>query len=97
MGKILDEFADDQLLVNAAACERTNHHQYLCEQVEILQNKLESKLNDEDRVLLQKLADAYYDESCCDAHNNFVRGYRLGVLMTMEVFEGQNSFLRDDK
>lgn len=97
MGKILDAFADDQLLVNAVTCEKKSHHQYLCEQVEILQNKLESKLNDEDRVLLQKLADAYYDESCCDAHNNFVRGYRLGVLMTMEVFEEKDSFLRDDE
>ena len=83
MEKILDAFVDDQLHVNAVTEKRTSHHQYLCEQVEILQSKLEKKLNDEDRELLKKLADTYFDESCCDAHNNFVRGYRLGVLMTM--------------
>ncbi len=97
MGKILDAFVDGQLHVNPVTEKRTNHHQYLCEQVEILQNKLEKKLNDEDRELLKKLADTYFDESCCDVHNNFVRGYRLGVLMTMEVFSGQGSFLGDDE
>ena len=97
MGKILDAFVDDQLHVNPVTEKRTSHHQYLCEQVEILHNKLAEKLNDEDKALLQKLTDTYFDESCCDAHNNFVRGYRLGVLMTMEVFSGQDSFLGDDE
>lgn len=41
MGKILDAFVDDQLHVNAVTEKRTSHHQYLCEQVEILQSKLE--------------------------------------------------------
>ena len=36
MGKILDAFVDDQLHVNAVTEKRTSHHQYLCEQVEIL-------------------------------------------------------------
>lgn len=65
--------------------------------MEILHNKLEEKLNDEDKALLQKFADTCFDENCCDAHNYFVRGYRLGVLMTMEVFEGQDSFLGNDE
>ncbi len=95
MGKILDAFVDDQLHVNAVTEKRTSRHQHLCEQVEILQGELEKKLNGEDRELLKKFADTYFDESCCDVHNNFVRGYRLGVLMTMEVFEGQDSFLGD--
>ena len=97
MGKILDAFLDDQLHVNAVTTKRTRHHQYLCEQMEILHNKLNERLNDEDKALLQKFADTCFDESCCDAHSYFVRGYRLGVLMTMEVFEGQDSFLGDDE
>ena len=97
MGKILDAFVDDQLHVNAVTEKRTSHHQYLCEQVEKLHIELNKRLNDEDKALLQKFADTYFDESCCDAHNNFVRGYRLGVLMTMEVFEGQDSFLGNDE
>ncbi len=51
MGKILDAFLDDQLHVNAVTAKRTRHHQYLCEQVEILHNKLAEKLNDEDKAL----------------------------------------------
>lgn len=96
MGKILDAFVDDQLHVNAVIEKRTKHHQHLCEQVEVLHGKLEKRLNDEDRELLQKFADTYFDESCCDAHNSFVRGYRLGVLMTMEVFWEQDSFLGEE-
>lgn len=72
MGKILDAFVDDQLHVNAVIEKRTKHHQHLCEQVEVLHDKLEKRLNDEDRELLQKFADTYFDESCCDAHNSFV-------------------------
>lgn len=97
MGKILNAFLDGKLQVNAVTEKRTRYHQYLCEQVEILHNKLEEKLNDEDKELLQKFADTCFDESYCDAHNYFVRGYRLGALMTMEVFEGQDSFLENDK
>lgn len=41
-------------------------------------------------------ADTYFDENCCDAHNSFVRGYRLGVLMTMEILGKQNNFLGDE-
>lgn len=62
MGKILDAFVDDQLHVNAVTAKRTSHHQYLCEQVEILQSKLEKKLNDEDKELLKKFADTYFGE-----------------------------------
>ena len=97
MGKILDAFLDDQLHVNAVTAKRTRHHQHLCEQMEILHNKLDERLKDEDKALLQKFADTCFDESCCDAHSYFVRGYRLGVLMTMEVFEGQDSFLGNDE
>ena len=97
MGKILQAFVSNQLHVDAVTEKRTQHHQYLCEQVEKLQNKLEEKLNAEEKKLLQKLTDTIFDENYCDVMNKFERGYRLGVLMTMEVFLGQDSFLGNDE
>ena len=93
MGKILEAFVSDQLHVEPVTEKRTGHHQYLCEQTEKLQNELKEKLNDEDKELLQHLIDTIFAESCCDVTNKFLRGYRLGVLMTMEVFLEQDSFL----
>lgn len=97
MGKILQAFLSDQLHVDAVTEKRTRHQQYLCEQMEKLQNGLEQKLNDEDKKLLQELIDTILNESYCDVMNKFERGYRLGVLMTMEVFGGQDSFLGNDE
>ena len=97
MGRILEAFASDQLHVSPVTEKRTRHHQNLCEQVEKLHDKLKEKLNDEDKELLQHLIDTIFDESYCDVVNKFVRGYRLGVLMTMEVFLEQDSFLGHDE
>lgn len=97
MGKILQAFLSDQLHVDTVTEKRTRHQQYLCEQMEKLQNGLEQKLNDEDKKLLQELIDTILNESYCDVMNKFERGYRLGVLMTMEVFGGQDSLLGNDE
>ena len=92
MGKILDAFSNEQLLVNAVAEKRTPIHQRYCEQVSEYHAKLEEKLNDEQKELLKKLLDALEDDFNCDAHNRFVRGYSLGVLMATEVMEERDKF-----
>lgn len=96
MGKILDAFVSNQLHVEPVPEKRTKHHQYLCEQMEKLQNELKERLNDEEKEMLMELIDTIFEESCCDVTNKFVRGYRLGVLMTMEVFMEQDSFMGDE-
>lgn len=55
--------------------------------------ELENKLNGEEKVLLDRMLDSISKEWCRYAEQKFVRGYRLGVLMTMEVFEGREDFL----
>ena len=97
MGKILQAFLSDQLHVNAVNEIRSRHHQHLCGQMEKFSDKLEEKLNSEQKELLQKLTDAIFDECYCDVMNKFERGYQLGVLMTMEVFLGRDSFLGSDE
>lgn len=97
MGKILQAFVSGQLYVESSWEKKTRHHQHLCDQSEKLQEKLEEKLNDEEKKLLAKLTDTISDEHYCEMMNKFERGYQLGVLMTMEVFLNQESFLGNDE
>ena len=96
MGKILDAFSDEQLLVNAVTEKRSPMHQKYCEQVCDFHAKLEEKLNEEQRGLLAQLLDAMENEHNCDAQNRFIRGYSLGVLMATEVMEERDKFLIEE-
>ncbi len=93
MGKILEAFLTDQLRVDDVTGQRTAKHQRLCEKGCELQEKLAEKLNDEEKEMLTELVDTLFDEGCIDAEKKFERGFRLGVLMTAEIFTEQDIFL----
>ena len=93
MGKILEAFLTDQLRVDDVTGQRTAKHQKLCEKGCKLQEKSAEKLNDEEKERLTELADTLFDEDCIDAEKKFERGFRLGVLMTTEIFTEQDIFL----
>lgn len=96
VGKILDAFSDEQLLVNAVTEKRSPAHQKYCEQMRAFHEELEDKLNEEQKGLLQKLLDAVENEHNCDAQNRFIRGYSLGVLMATEVMDEREKFLIEE-
>lgn len=93
MGKILDAFFKDELLVSAAPEKRSPEHQKLCEKSNELIEELKRRLQGEDGELFNALVDTLFAESCCTENNMFQRGYRIGVLMTMEVFEDYDSLI----
>lgn len=93
MGKIIEAFLTDQLRVDSGTEKRTPKHQELAERSFELQEKLAEKLNDEEKEMLTELVEVSFDESCCDAELKFQRGFRLGVLMTAEIFSEQDIFL----
>ena len=93
MGRILEAFAEDELHVIPSDEIRSPKHQKLCDKVCELQDKLEEKLNNEDKKLLDELMDAVAEESSCYAQGKFIRGFRLGTLMTMEVMSEQETFI----
>ena len=92
MGKILEAFADEQLFVILAEAKRSPEHQNAINKGCKLQEKLEERLNDEDKKLLSELMDMVSEESSCDAQSKFIRGYSLGVLMTMEVMMEKETY-----
>ena len=104
MGKILQAFADGELYVTEIVQKRTPEHQKLIEKNLQLYNQLLQKLigffnlvfgelNEEEKEIFQNLLNVISDENYYDTQNNFIRGYCLGALMTMEILSEQNSFL----
>lgn len=83
----------DQLRLDSGAEERSPEHKKLFDRSCELQENLAKKLNDEEKELLTELVETLFDESYYDAETKFLRGFRLGVLMTAEIFAEQNIFL----
>ena len=72
---------------------RSLKQQKICERGSELQDKLAKKLNTEEQEMLSELVEILFKESCYDEQKKFERGFRLGVLITAEVFTEQNIFL----
>lgn len=92
MGKILEAFLTDQLRVNSGAEGRSLEQQKLYDRGNELQDKLAEKLNDEEKEMLTELVETLVEESYYDEQKKFERGFRLGVLITAEIFTEQNIF-----
>lgn len=93
MGKILDAFLTDQLHVDSGTEQLTPEHKALCEKSMALQNQLAETLNDKQKAQLEELVETLFDESSCAEQLKFERGFRLGVLITSEIFYAQDTFL----
>ena len=93
MGKILEAFAEDELCIEPAYVELSPQRKKLLDQCDELLTKLNEKLDDEEQELLTRIINTILDENHLHARDKFIRGYRLGVLMTTEVFSEQDSYL----
>ncbi|MFG6322248.1 MAG: hypothetical protein K1W41_12110 [Lachnospiraceae bacterium] len=93
MGKFLEAFLTEQLHIDGVEKPRTPKHRKLCDRAHELHEALEKKLNTEEKELLTELIDVIFNEGNVDAEKKFERGYRLGVLMTAEIFMEQDTFL----
>ena len=92
MGKILEALLTDQLRVDSGTDRRSPEHQALCEKGGELQDRLAETLNDKQKAMLEELVETFFDESSYTEQVKFERGFRLGVLITSEIFYGQDIF-----
>lgn len=97
MDKFLKAFVNDELRVNAESEKRSPEHQKIVDRGYALHKKLDEKLNDEGKELLEKLVATFNEESCRYAEERFIRGYKIGVMMTMEVFSEQETFFSEEE
>ena len=93
MGKILETFFEGNLFVEPIAEKRTKEHKAVCDHAYNLVEKLDAKLNSDEKELLDQIVEALNAESQYYETDRFVRGYSLGALMMLEVIEKRDEFL----
>ena len=92
MGKFLEAFASGNLRMDCFVTERLPEHDEIDTEASALQEKLAKGLDEEEKVLLEKLVETMNAESGCFGIENLIRGYRLGVIMTTEVYLEQDRY-----
>jgi len=93
MYSILEEFAYGNISPETQSFTKHSRFGQAVAAVASNEEKLFAKLNEEDKVLLEKLIDAQSEVNQLTAVKNLVYGYKLGVLMTAEAFVTGGEFI----
>lgn len=88
MNKILTALADDNLCINPTTFRGNKEYREAIKGVYETAENLDAKLNDEEKKLFEKFRDFQSDESHIYEVERFIRGFRVGALMMVEVFAG---------
>lgn len=90
MGKILEAFATDCLVTDTTEFEKSPEYQAAKKAFCKYGERLMEKLNPEEKQLLQEFSEAKDTQETIYAIDRFIKGFRLGVLMMIEVFTGND-------
>jgi len=93
MKSILEEFAQGNISPEPRFLEHNSEYEKAVNALSEAEKKLYNLLDDNGRELLNALIDAQGKVNHLANTDKFIYGYRLGVLMTMEVFEGKADLL----
>lgn len=95
MNKILEAFAENNLSINPTRYKGNHEYRKAIKAMYETAETLDAKLNDEEKELFEQFRDAQSDERHFYQVDRFIRGYRVGVLMMIEVFMGASGLLLD--
>lgn len=93
MGKILEAIATDHLCVEPVIYEGDSKFNRARNRYCTLGEKLMAKLNEEERKMLDDYSAAQNEESVLYGIDRFVKGFRLGVLMMIEVISDEDNLI----
>ena len=93
MKSILEEFAYGNISPEPRFFKRGSHYGQTMKTLSDSEEKLLSMLDGELKETLKQLIDAQAEISILSGVDRFIYGYRLGVLMTMEVFSGKEDLI----
>ena len=93
MKSILEEFAYGNISPEPRFFKNNTHYGRTMKILSDSEEKLLSVLDGESKETLKKLTDAQAEISILSGVDRFMYGYRLGVLMTMEVFNGKENLI----
>lgn len=92
MGKILTAFADENLIIDPIYYKGNTEYQKALTTVFKLSEELDERLKKKEKKKLEQFRDAIGTLNHMYALDRFIDGYRLGVLMTTEVFTETDHF-----
>lgn len=93
MKSILEEFANDNILPGSRYFKQNSEYGKAIKKAFDLEDTLGGLLNENERKLLDEFSSAQAEVSRLSSMDKFIYGYRLGVLMTMEVFNGRDDLV----
>lgn len=91
MKSILEDFACGNIDPDMRPLERNSEYEKAVAALTEAEGKVRAALNEADRGLLDALITAQGAVSHMADTDRFIHGYRLGVLMTTEVFYGKDN------
>ena len=86
MKSILEEFARGNISPNVGTFKRDSHFGRTMQTLAESEEKLLSVLDGEAKETLKQFSDAQAEINLLSGIDKFIYGYRLGVLMTTEVY-----------
>ena len=89
MKSILEEFAYGNVSPEPRFFEKKSHYGRTMKILSDSEEKLRSMLDGELKETLELFSNAQAEINVLSGVDRFIYGYRLGVLMTMEVFNGK--------
>lgn len=93
MGNILKAMATDHLCVEPAVYNGSPEYQKARTRYCTLGEKLAEKLNEEEKKILEEYSAAQTTESLLYGNDRFIKGFRLGILMMMEVITDEGNLI----
>ena len=90
---ILEEFARGNINPAERPLIRNSHGDRAARKLVDSEDKLLAALNEREKELFKSFDKAQADISEISGVEMFVHGYRLGVLMTTEVFDGKSGLI----
>ena len=90
MQSILEEFACGNIDPFEITIRKGSHHESVLQTLCDSEDKLMSALDGELKETFKQFIEALGECNSIESTNRFINGYRLGVLMTVEVFIGQS-------
>ena len=97
MKSILKEFALGNILTEPRFFTKDSHYGKVMKQLSTSKDKLLTVLGEEEKQILESYSEAQQEIASLSSLDQFIYGYRLGTLMTMEVFNGKDSLIIDEE
>lgn len=97
MGKILEAFANDNILPCTRYFDQNSEYGRALDQLVSTEKSIRDSLDDTTKALFQKASDIQGKLNALSATDSFCFGFRLGILMLVEAFtERDDLILQDD-